>query len=189
MDIKSKHQVNGKYRFEKIGEELEKHFNEELENTSDVFNGEVEFYQDQDDEPFLAEEGYAAIWVKGQKIEEFDADENYFLTSQNIGFQQWKSYRDVMLNDPSLLAYYDFSGTGDELSNRVSENYHGTINEPIRVRGRWLNKAALLFDSASNWAKVTLPNLNGDFTLQTWVLIDSFEQSIQTVMNTKQYHG
>lgn len=154
-----------------------------------VFNGEVEFYQDHDDEPFLAEEGYAAIWVNGQKIEEFDADENYFLTAQSIGFQQWKDYSDIMLNDPSLLAYYDFSSSDSELINRVSDNYHGTINEPIRVRGRWLNKAALLFDSSSNWVKVPLPNLNGDFTFQTWVSIDHFDQSIQTILNTKQNHG
>ncbi len=153
-----------------------------------VFHGEIELYENQKTIPVKAYEGFAAKWVSGKRTKQMVANEAIFATGQDIALEQWKHHQASLKKDPSLLVHYDFRGSGDIIKNTMSDQYSGVIHSPIRIRGRWLDQSALLFDSPDNWAEVDLPTVEGDFSLQTWVSVDRLAFSINAIMNTKKWN-
>ncbi len=64
-------------------------------------------------------------------------------------FSQWVGHRNQRVNDPDLVAYYDFqAGSGNALENqaKVNPELNGVIHGATWVEGRWPGKKALEFD-------------------------------------------
>lgn len=64
-------------------------------------------------------------------------------------FSQWLEHRNQRVNDPDLVAYYDFqAGSGSVLENqsKVNGELNGMIHGATWVEGRWPGKRAMEFD-------------------------------------------
>ena len=73
----------------------------------------------------------------------------------------WQEYRNNLLNDPALIAYYDFQeGQGDVLGNRAKSGsiLNGAIHKGQWTEGRWQGKHALNFDGGGTY--VEIPDLS-----------------------------
>jgi hypothetical protein len=96
------------------------------------------------------------------------------------GYERWSAYSKALQNDPSLLAYYDFTSI-DESTGRV-------IGAEFQ-RGRWAQKPALWLHGAGSGNRMELPadlsermNFKGSFTIMLWCRVDEFQTTWQTLI-------
>jgi len=100
------------------------------------------------------------------------------------GWEQWQSERESRMNDPSVVAYYDFQdGTGTTLKNRSQTGsvLDGMIHEGVWGEGRWPGKKALNFNGKSSRIEIPAHDLlcpidkkiggTGEMTIEVWMKV------------------
>jgi len=101
----------------------------------------------------------------------------------------WQEYRNNLLNDPALIAYYDFQeGQGEVLGNRAKSGsvLDGVIHKGQWVDGRWQGKHALNFDGGGTYVEIPHNALlhpfgkepgEGEITIEVWVKVTAANES------------
>lgn len=116
-------------------------------------------------------------------------DPEKFLTPDHIGYLRWLTWRDRLKHDPDLVCYFPFSRDADHPAQLQDHAEHGegitgTISGARWVSGRWLGKAALLFDRDGDEVAIHIPGQYDAFTVATWVKIDRLDFELNAVLDS-----
>ncbi|MDB4484494.1 LamG domain-containing protein, partial [bacterium] len=153
----------------------------------EVFDGEIALTHRDEDEKILtkggalhlAQDGPSTVSTSGQ-IAYPDANHLGSLTQRRLtSFQNWKTHRAALSQDPRLLGYYTFeeeinAGLLPNLISPTDSNANGSIILAEPVDGRWPGlKPALEFRRPGARVRVNIPGEFPAFTFVAWVRIDS----------------
>jgi len=114
----------------------------------------------------------------------------FFLYSQEKpAVVSWQEYRNNLLNDPALIAYYDFQeGQGEVLGNRAKSGsvLDGVIHKGQWTEGRWQGKHGLNFDGGGTYVEIPHNAIlhpfgkepgEGEITIEVWVKVAAPNES------------
>ena len=171
-----------------LGTEFGVAVQEEASTEVHVFSGLVELHEASHEQPRLLREGFAAGWREG-KPAAFPKrpDDGAFHSPRTLSHVRWRSLRDEVLQDPSLMIYYDFSifPSGSVIQNLVNPGvYDGQISGATRVQGRWPEETALLFEGLDHGVQLEIPEALEEFTLCAWIKIDRFNSTLCALFNS-----
>ncbi|MDU0353653.1 LamG-like jellyroll fold domain-containing protein [Paraglaciecola aquimarina] len=118
------------------------------------------------------------------------ADLTYLATSQKQ--QDWLAVKEELLQDPALVAYYDFEKADNKprlLKNRAANNHgtHGAIVGAKWGKGPWNGKGALEFKRPGDRVRIDITDKFKSFTLASWVKIDSLDRAYNSLLLTDGY--
>lgn len=118
------------------------------------------------------------------------ADLTHLATNQKQ--QQWLKVKEELLQDPNLIVYYDFEKT--ERKPRILKNIaakskktNGAIVGAKWGKGPWTGKSALEFKRPGDRVRVDIKDKLKNFTLASWVKIDSLDRSFSSLLLTDGY--
>jgi hypothetical protein len=100
---------------------------------------------------------------------------DYYLKS----FRAWKTYRETIRRDPSLLAYYDFQQVPNQpqvLANvaaSANRTADGVIVGAFWTEGRMPGKHALRFTGETDCVRLNVARQTNDLTVSAWVYVES----------------
>ena len=108
-----------------------------------------------------------------------------------IGYLRWQLWKDQLVEDSSLIAFFPFARVGDSpelLDNQIDTGIvsDGKIQQARWVSGRWPGKQALLFDRPNNRDAVAL-NLSGSYeelTISSWLKVNRFDHGKTSLINS-----
>ncbi len=105
------------------------------------------------------------------------------LPIKRVGFDRWIVERQRLLDDPSVIAFYDLQeGAGTVLKNKskVGAALDGTIHDASWEQGRWPGKKAIRFNGKSSLVEIATHELlcpldrkrggGGELTIEVWML-------------------
>lgn len=103
--------------------------------------------------------------------------------------KKWLEIKEWVLQDPDLLAYYDFEKNDNKprLLTNLSQNEavsSGAIIGAQWQQGPWPGKSALEFKRPSDRVRVNIPGEMDQFTLATWIKIDSLDRLFNSILLT-----
>ena len=122
-------------------------------------------------------------------FEEFSEIADLSTYETNKKHQKWLSTKKWLLEDDSLVAYYDFEKNINKprLLTNISSNQqvsHGAIIGAQWQEGPWSGKSSLEFKRASDRVRVNIPGEFEAFTLSTWIKIDSLDRLFNSILLT-----
>ncbi|AWB66670.1 hypothetical protein C2869_09610 [Saccharobesus litoralis] len=130
--------------------------------------------------------------AKAGQFSEFSeiADLTVFAIDQK--HQRWLEMRDLIIQEPSLVAYYDFEKDSSKpriLKNvaNTSEEFNGAIVGAKWAAGPWPGKSSLDFKRSSDRVRVDIDGRFDEFTLAAWVKIDSLDRTFSALLLTDGY--
>jgi hypothetical protein len=104
-------------------------------------------------------------------------------------FRRWQVYSQELRKDPALVAYYTFEQMPPAASTSVLPNrsmtgsaLDGRVDSGEWVDGRLPNKLALRLNGPADGAKINIPVVMDDFTLATWVYIESLDNILNSLL-------
>lgn len=153
----------------------------------EVFDGEIALTHRDEDEKLLTKGGALRLAQDGPSSESTSGqiaypDSNHLgsLTQRRLtSFQNWKTHRATLADDPRLLGYYTFEqeinvGLLPNLISPTDANSNGAIILAEPVDGRWPGlKPALEFRRPGARVRVNIPGKFPAFTFMAWVRVDS----------------
>ncbi|WP_158965440.1 LamG-like jellyroll fold domain-containing protein [Paraglaciecola sp. L3A3] len=118
------------------------------------------------------------------------ADLTYLATNKKQ--QQWLTIKEQLLQDPNLIAYYDFEKAERKprlLKNKAanSNGTHGAIVGANWGKGPWQGKAALEFKRPGDRVRIDIKDKLKNFTLASWIKIDSLDRAFNSLLLTDGY--
>lgn len=107
--------------------------------------------------------------------------------------RKWLSTRAWVLTQPDLVAYYDFEKDPNKprlLNNIAPSEFasNGAIVGAKWAKGPWFGKSSLEFKKASDRVRVNIDGKWDQFTLATWIKIDSLDRKFNSILLTDGYH-
>ncbi|MDF1824837.1 MAG: hypothetical protein P1U68_09355 [Verrucomicrobiales bacterium] len=101
---------------------------------------------------------------------------------------RWKSYRDKLLQDPTLFAYYAMEPTNSGGKSLQDLSGNGTVGAVVlanQTPGRWNNpQSALDFSPMGSRVRVDIPGEHQSLSLMCWVKIDSLDRLYNSLFLT-----
>ncbi|GAC13116.1 LamG-like jellyroll fold domain-containing protein [Aliiglaciecola lipolytica] len=169
-----------------------------------VFDGLIETKDKQGETYRLAKGGaisqgspLASEWqlknATSSLFSEFSNINDLTITASNRQQRKWHEMKQWVLKDESLVAYYDFEkdlNLPRQLTNiaHTSETFHGAIVGANWAQGPWNGKSALEFKKASDRVRVDIKGEFDQFTLTTWIRIDSLDRRFNSILLTDNYN-
>ncbi|MEM0970080.1 MAG: LamG-like jellyroll fold domain-containing protein, partial [Verrucomicrobiota bacterium] len=117
-----------------------------------------------------------------------------FLTPDSIGFLRWQAQREMLLADPSLIAWYSFDarkGEANTLPNEVEQEgivSDGSIQGARWVSGRWPGKGALLFDRDEDYVELSVAGELEEFTVACWVKANRLDYALNAIFDSNEWN-
>jgi ferric-dicitrate binding protein FerR (iron transport regulator) len=157
----------------------------------EVFDGKIALQRDGDDRSILNKGGALGLNASGAPVPTAagavafpDADRNgsRAAAQRATDFEQWKTHRDTLAQDPRLLLYYTFDrdkigGLIPNLATPRNPELDGAVVLAEPVDGRWQGlKSALEFRRPGSRVRVNVPGEFAAFTFAAWVRIDSLDR-------------
>lgn len=132
--------------------------------------------------------GRAVSWREENWNDLEDSQTDSFATPADLGQRTWLEHRHKVLQDPSLVVYYDFEVDPQEpqiVPNRVGdEALDGFIRGGALVQGRWHDNRAVLIEKFEHSVEIEVPGEYPEFTVTTWLQLHSLTWPYQTILNT-----
>lgn len=112
--------------------------------------------------------------------------------ASNLKQQQWLDLKQKILQDEHLVAYYDFEPVANKprLLNNLGafeKESHGAIVGAKWGKGPWQGKSALEFKRPADRVRVDIDGKFKNFTLASWVKIDSLDRTYSSLLLTDGY--
>ncbi|WP_049721014.1 LamG-like jellyroll fold domain-containing protein [Gilvimarinus polysaccharolyticus] len=185
-----------------LGTSVGIHVNAQGDANIQVFEGEVEMVGNNgSSQKFVKNTAGQSTTLKGEvtrkqtsnaaTFKEFDKLDTLIQKADEERHRRWEKDRDFWINDPSLLAYYDFQPTAD--NSRVLPNIaktqssDGAVVGARWVDGPWPGKHALSFKRPGDRVRIDIPEKLQSFSLVTWVTIDSLDRMFSALLLTDGY--
>jgi hypothetical protein len=150
-------------------------------------------------EPVLVAQGQTANSAAGRVVvTDSDSQESRFTNRRLFERRdRWLAYRDRLMRDPSLLAYYSFDEpTGGRLIEaRGEDTFDGAIHGARWSAGRFPWKRGLRFDGPGSMDHVALSaeaseqmNFAGSFSVAVWFKAEPFTSDWQSLITKGEAH-
>ncbi len=157
-----------------------------------VFDGQVNVRRGDSSELLSSVlQGHSVRYVDGQATATQDIQPDEYLTPGAIGFLRWKTWKQELLKDPSLIGYFPFAEQDDIsiLANLKTDSgvTDGNISGARWVSGRWPGKRALLFDRDSDFVELTIPGEHQELTIAVWLQMDRFDNALNAIFNSNDW--
>lgn len=107
---------------------------------------------------------------------------------QNEGLAKWQKSFNNSLEDPRLIARYDFEQNSTKsrmLKNKSKIQTHGINGSIIGARwseGHWPEKSALDFKRPGDRVRINIPGTYESITMSTWIRIDGFDNVFNSLL-------
>jgi hypothetical protein len=103
-------------------------------------------------------------------------------------FERWRHFRDTLLKDPRLVAYYPFDRDPQHarrLENRSPNRQRALVGSLVGCnwsQGRWPGKDALEFKRPSDRVRIDVPGSYASLTLCAWVRPDGLDNPFNSLL-------
>lgn len=101
----------------------------------------------------------------------------------------WQAFRDSLLDDPRVVAYFPFDRNDSEDRLLVGHGTGGTTIEGAIVgcewsEGRWSEKTSLQFKRPGDRVRITVPGEFESVTYSTWLRVDGLDRTYNSLLLT-----
>ncbi|MEM1084950.1 MAG: LamG-like jellyroll fold domain-containing protein [Verrucomicrobiota bacterium] len=179
-------------RFESKGSEFGASIHTDRSTELHVFTGELQLTELSSGNKLDASEGFAREWRRsgsGKKVSE--PDFQAFKSARAIANKRRHAYYRKLLQDPTILAFYDFQQDAvapDTLVNRANPaKFDGAVDGADWIDGRFTDEGGLLFNGSEDRVTLRLPKQIDEVTMATWIRVDRFDTLFTTVLNSNGY--
>ncbi len=175
-----------------LGTEFGVYVSNNRETEVHVFSGEVELRQNKE-KPIVVQQGFAGRWVDGKADLLSQPDESAFDTPQSLSRRRWEATSESLLQDPAMMAYYDFTshpGDSSVLRNKAAPGkYDGFIKGASWVTGRWPGTSALQFENKDDGVQFSIPDELKECTISAWIKADRYDSTRIAIFNSDGFKG
>jgi len=171
-----------------------------------VFDGKVELYEPNSDRDAttrreLTAGDSVAVTTDGES-KEIASREHDFVSPQRLArlsntsarkrLSDWQAYRDILLNDTQVVAYFPFERSPEHGRTLFGYSGNGEVIQGAIVgcewaRGRFPGKPSLEFKRPGDRVRVHIPGEFESLTYSAWLRVDGYEREFNSLFLTDAY--